>query len=221
VSLQPLLKKGPRLFCQGISKQKKCGSTFLKMDQKALYYMSMPIDASKCGDLSKMLSLIQEGDRSPFGVQSDGQFHLTLHVKLPESVNFLKLSEEIKKKFSSFEINLNKLDFFTSKHPTTQKEQDVLVVKVQTEEKDPVMLLHKFLVYASGVPFAQKTFEPHITLAFLQAGKAKKYIDSWLFSETLLIVDRIDVRRHLGLNDLLSTIKLGPPKNGATAPFLL
>jgi 2'-5' RNA ligase len=188
------------------------------MDQKAppkqgLYYMSMPIDASKCGDLPKMLSLIQEGDRSPFGVQSDGQFHMTLHVKLPESINFLKLSEEVKKNFTSFEIKLSKLDFFTSKHPTTQKEQDVLVVKVQVEEKDSVVLLHKFLVDASGVPFAQKTFEPHITLAFLQGGKAKKYIDSWLFHAFYVQVDRIDVRLHGGLNDLHSTIQLGPAKN--------
>ena len=125
--------------------------------------------------------------------------HITLHVFLPH----LPDTTIIKQLFAtkSFQVQLQGLGYFEG------KEQDVLYAKVKDNEH--LTALHQLLVRLFDKPWTYPTYQPHVTLAFLKAGKAAAYAKSIAFDQPITVdVTKVLFKEHDGKAEEAMTVPL-------------
>lgn len=83
-------------------------------------------------------------------------------------------------------VELGKVSFFEN----SEKGYDVLKVDVKSEELDKLNKKLRKLLKASGNTF--DVYKPHITIAYLKKGKAKKYQGDERFIGTKIIFSELD-----------------------------
>jgi 2'-5' RNA ligase len=125
------------------------------------YYAAIPIHVGLSVDIDKDDLNFQPG-KDPI----ETRHHISVHVLLPN-----KPTPELQAKLhkiKSFDVELDTLGCFEN------KDQDVLFIKVNVS--DQLLGLHKLLVEEYKMPWPHPEYKPHVTLAFLKPGRAKKYV---------------------------------------------
>lgn len=124
--------------------------------------------------------------------------HISLHVLLPH----MWIPEETAKVFPTkpLEIKLTGLGCFEN------KDKDVLYAKV--EMTDELLKLHKTFVDHYNIKWQHPEYTPHVTIAFLKPGTAKKYVESIKWDGATFQATEIEWREHGGENKRRATIAL-------------
>jgi hypothetical protein len=98
------------------------------------------------------------------------------------------------------EIKLSGLAYFEN------KDKDVLYAKVQMT--DELLELHKAFVDHYNIKWQHPEYTPHVTIAFLKPGTAKKYAESIKWDGATFQAKSVEWREHGGDNKLRATITL-------------
>jgi hypothetical protein len=124
--------------------------------------------------------------------------HISLHVLLPH----MWIPEDTAKVFPTkpLEIKLTGLGYFEN------KDKDVLYAKVQMT--DELLKLHKAFVDHYNIKWQHPEYTPHVTIAFLKPGTAKKYAESIKWDGVTFQAKSIEWREHGGDNKRRAAITL-------------
>jgi hypothetical protein len=124
--------------------------------------------------------------------------HISLHVLLPH----MWIPEDTTKVFPTkpLEIKLTGLGYFEN------KDKDVLYAKVQMT--DELLKLHKTFVDHYNIKWQHPEYTPHVTIAFLKPGTARKYAESIKWDGATFQAKSIEWREHGGDNKRRATITL-------------
>lgn len=149
---------------------------FLEKDSKMyeygclMVYLNLPY-------WDQFLSKIQPGDlyqtdNDRYGLETEP--HCTILYGIHSDVNdedVFKLFDGIKK--SDFDLSIDGIDCFYN------KDYDVLKMNVKSEKLNELNSLAKSLPHTSHF----QDYKPHLTLAYLQKGEGRKYIDPTFMME--------------------------------------
>lgn len=162
--------------------------------QSPKFYASLPLPFT---DLTALLDE-SDLDGKP-GRAIERRHHISLHVLLPSrpSPELIANLKECK----APTITLDGLDCFEN------KANDVLFLKVQVE--DDLLALHKLLVQEYGIPWQHPEYKPHVTIAFMKPGTAKKYLDKLdKMKATTVIANTVEFRQHGAGSKVLDSVQL-------------
>lgn len=156
------------------------------------YYAAIPLEIPLFVELAKEDLDIQPG-KNPI----ETNHHISVHVMLPN-----KPSQELEAKLAAtkaFAVTLDTLGCFEN------KDNDVLFIKVNVS--DQLLGLHKLLVEDYKIPWRHPEYTPHVTLAFLKRGTAKKYVAK-LEKPIMAIAGQIEFRQHASASKDASDVKI-------------
>ncbi len=123
--------------------------------------------------------------------------HITLMIGLPktESLDFIK---ELAKYTPAMNVKAKKLDFFPQdkifKEDGSRHVYDVLYIDPNDVSGKLVDLNYRMHAHY-GLKWEHKDYVPHITLAYLKAGRAAKYLDKPL-NEIDICMDHLVIREY-------------------------
>jgi len=122
--------------------------------------------------------------------------HITLQVMLP----YIWIPKEPAKVLPTapVQIKLTGLGCFEN------KDRDVLFARVELSEQ--LLKLHTTLVNHYNIKWEHGTYVPHVTIAFLRPGTAKKYLEKIKWAGANFTTPSIEWRAHKGKNELKAAI---------------
>lgn len=160
-------------------------SHLLQDMDKPKYYAAIYVGLLETGVKIAEEDLDKQSGKNPI----ETNHHISVHVMLPN-----KPGPEMAAKLAktdAFLVSFDTLGCFEN------KDKDVLFIKVNV--CDELLRLHKLLVDEYKIPWQHPQYTPHITLAFLKPGTAKKYVKKLDKPVTAIAWD-VEFRQHASAN---------------------
>lgn len=154
----------------------------------------------------------------------EDEFHITLCMTIKDPIDPDYMSE-VASVNPPFEIKIEKLNAFVNVDRKfddgSVHSYDVLYMEVPVTEE--LLILQAAATKPSGAKWHWPEYKPHITIAYLKAGRAQKYIDAYKQGQQVIECKKLQFRKYkdrqksdtfvLGTHDWIYRCDLDPQVN--------